>query len=247
MKIKLTPNQFHEELYDITVFVDTMPNVSMEPIHHEDGCTYWYGENDDGFVRFGISHDERDAFGHEPGYMWSSRASVFNGRFPSECFCKEVTIAVNENGHICRYHGFALNTEVIIEALTLEHQVAVYHNADDFETWVEVCDMGKCPKDIELRGTLVDTFVRCPRDGDTVASKRGRPNVPFKVTAIYFADEDGVVLIDDTAEAEWKLMRRALGCDASVDEYNRTYRDFNFHGLWIYNGEDRTYTYWEVK
>ena len=244
MKIQLTPNQFNEETYDITVFVDHMPEVEMQPLHQEDDTIFWYGENDDGFVRFGISYD-RPTFNHKPNYMWSSRSSVFNGYFPSECFCKEVTIATNTDGHIWKYHGFAMTTEALIEALDLDHQVAVYHDAEHNETYVEVCDMGKCPEELEFHGTLVDTFVRCPRQGDTISTKCRR-KMPFKMTAIYFADEDGVALIDDTTEAEWNLMRRVLGCDASVDDYNRTYRDLNFHGLWIYNSEDRTYTYWEV-
>lgn len=117
MTYKLTPNQFHPEVYDLTVYVDTLPEVHMDAIHHEADTTYWYGENSDGFVRFGISHDKRDVFGHEPGYMWSSRSSVFNGRFPAECFCKEVTLAVNENGYICRYHGIAMTVPAIMKLL----------------------------------------------------------------------------------------------------------------------------------
>lgn len=112
MKFQLTPNQFHPEVYDLTVYVDTLPKVDMKPIHNEADTTYWYGENDDGFVCYGISHNRR-VFGHEPGYMWSSRSSVFNGKFPSRCHCKEVTVAVG--GY--RYHDYAMTVQAIINLL----------------------------------------------------------------------------------------------------------------------------------
>lgn len=116
MKYTLTPNQFYPEVYDLTVYVDSLPEVTMDPIHHEGDTTYWYGENTDGFVRFGISHNRR-VFNHEPGYMWSSRSSVFNGKFSSKCFCKEVTLVVNENGREYRYGCFAMTAPAIMTLL----------------------------------------------------------------------------------------------------------------------------------
>ena len=112
MKFELTPNQFHTEVYDLTVHLDELPKVTMNVIHHKEGTDYHYGENSDGFVRFGISHDVR-VFNHEPGYMWSSRSSVFNGKFPSRCHCKEVTVAVGRH----RYHGYAMTVQAIINLL----------------------------------------------------------------------------------------------------------------------------------
>jgi hypothetical protein len=111
MTFELTPNQFHTEVYDLTVHLDNLPEVHMDAIRQEADTTYWYGENN-GFVRYGISHNRR-VFNHEPGYMWSSRSSVFNGKFPNKCHCKEVTICVDGT----RYHGYAMTVPAIIALL----------------------------------------------------------------------------------------------------------------------------------
>ena len=158
-KYALTLNQFHPEVYDLTVFVDDFPEVNMDVIHAEAGTTYWYGENDDGFVRFGISHDERDVFGHEPGYMWSSRSSVFNGKFSDKCFCKEVTIATIENGRICKYHGYAMTAIAIMKLLGEGYEL--FGLAQDGEYYVEIGEAYQILTDdiIASHGECIESFL----------------------------------------------------------------------------------------
>lgn len=154
MKYQLTPNQFHPEVYDLTVFVDDLPNVNMDVIHREADTTYWYGENPDGFVSFGISHDHR-VFNHEPGYMWSSRASVFNGRFPEKCHCKEVTVVHNGS----RYGHLAMTVPALIALLGGDYELFAF--VHDGEYFVEIGEAYQLFTDDQLtgRGELLETFL----------------------------------------------------------------------------------------
>lgn len=155
MTYKLTPNQFHPETYDITVFVDEMPEVHMNIIHHEGHTDYWYGENADGFVQYGISHDIRDSFGHRPGYMWSSRASVFNGRFPTMCHCNEVTIIHNGD----RYGYLAMAIPALIKLLSSDYELFAF--VRDGEYRIAVGDAYQLFTDDQLAslGELVESFL----------------------------------------------------------------------------------------
>lgn len=160
MKYELTPNQFHPEVYDLTVHVDDFPEVNMNAIRTEGDSTYWYGKNADGFVRFGISHNRR-VFNHEPGYMWSSRSSVFNGYFYDKCLCKEVTIAIVENGRLHKYHGFAMTATAIMELLGSDYELfglikdGEYHleigNADQILTDDIICSHGEVVESFRAR------------------------------------------------------------------------------------------------
>jgi hypothetical protein len=154
MKYELKPNQFHPEVYDLTVYVDNLPEINMDAIHHEGDTTYWYGENADGFVRFGISHDVR-MLGHEPGYMWSSRASVFNGRFPSKCHCKEVTVV--NNGY--RYGYLAMTVPALIDLLGDGYELFAF--IQDGEYFVEIGEAYQLFTDDQLdgRGELLESFL----------------------------------------------------------------------------------------
>ena len=154
MKFTLTPNQFHAEVYDLTVFVDELPTVSMDVLHQEDDTTYWYGENTDGFVRYGISHNRR-VFNHEPGYMWSSRSSVFNGKFPDKCFCKEVTVCCNG----CRYGHFAMTAQAIMRLLGNGYEL--FGLVKDGEYNVEIGDERQMLTNdiIEAHGECVESFL----------------------------------------------------------------------------------------
>lgn len=95
-KVELTKD------YEVLVYVDALPQVTKQPIFHEDGATYWYGEND-GFVSYGVTHDY-PTMGHNPGYMWSSRAGVFNGMFDKHCM-SVIICTEDSNGRTHKYGG----------------------------------------------------------------------------------------------------------------------------------------------
>lgn len=71
-------------IYQLEVYEDKLPEVTMTEIACIDGSHFHYGENEDGYVRFGVSDDE-PFMGHRPGYMWSSRSGVFNTAFGKKC------------------------------------------------------------------------------------------------------------------------------------------------------------------
>ena len=152
MYITYSQNENYPETYDLTIHTDSIPRVDTQPIHTEDGTTFWYGEDNRGFVNFGISYD-KPHMGHQPGYMWSSRASVFNGLF-SKC-CKEVTIYDGKY----RYSS-AMTLEAIFELLDEDHELAIYKDLQEAELYLEVCDKHSVPDYLYGRGYLVDTFCK---------------------------------------------------------------------------------------
>lgn len=154
MKFELTPNPFHTEVYDLTVHLDELPKVTMNVIHHEDGTDYHYGENSDGFVCYGISHNRR-VLGQEPGYMWSSRSSVFNGCFPTQCLCKEVIVCVNGSRNGC----YAMTISAIMDLLGDGYELFVL--AKDGEWSVEIGEVNQILTDdiIAAHGKCIASFV----------------------------------------------------------------------------------------
>ena len=152
MNIILTQNQFYPETYDITLEIDHLPEVTMDPIHHEGDRTFWYGESN-GFVRFGISDNQR-VLNHEPGYMWSSRSSVFNGLFSDRCFCTEVDIAVGNH----KYWGFAISCYKLLQLLSSEYTVANYRS-DDGENRIAVCRADNVPDMLGEHWTFIDDII----------------------------------------------------------------------------------------
>lgn len=146
--------------YRLIVEVDAMPKVTKKPILETDDTTYWYGENDDGFVSFGISHNYR-TFNHDPGYMWSSRSSVFNKMF-NDISCKEVSVHVfNECG---RYGHFGMTFDAIFEHLDFDKEIAIYKDKEDGEVMLEICDRYGSPNTLHDRWELVDTFMKIDED-----------------------------------------------------------------------------------
>ena len=154
MKLTYTRNQFNENTYDLTVEVDRLPEVPMTVLEETDDSHFWYGEDEYGFVKFGISH-KYPTMGHEAGYMWSSRASVFNGLF-DKC-CKEVTVKVR--GERWGYHGFAMNIYALCELLHEDYELAIYNDFKG-EVWLEVLDVYQSPDYLEGRGELIDTICK---------------------------------------------------------------------------------------
>lgn len=144
--------------YRLIVDVYEMPEVVKKPILETDDTTYWYGENDDGFVSFGISHNY-STFNHEPDYMWSSRASVFNGMFPKDISCKEVSVHVW--GECGRYGHLALTLDAILAHLDYDKEVAIYQDHDG-EIRLEICDRFGSPNQLdEWSGwLLIDTIAK---------------------------------------------------------------------------------------
>lgn len=87
----------------------------------------FYGEDEDGFVKYGSRNIKADKFGHKAGYVWSSRASIFNGCFDKNAM--EVTIIDSEN---YRYAG-NITVEKALELLNGSeyHIVQVTENYTD--------------------------------------------------------------------------------------------------------------------
>lgn len=148
--------------YRLIVEVDELPKVTKKPILETDDTTYWYGENDDGFVAFGISHNYR-TFGHEPGYMWSSRSSVFNGMFKDDISCKEVSVHVK--GESYRDGSLAMTIGAIFEHLDYDKEIAIYKDKEDGEICLEICDRFNSPNTLNYgRWELVDTMAKIDED-----------------------------------------------------------------------------------
>jgi hypothetical protein len=162
MYFTYTPNQFTEDqpftTYDLVLHTDEQPDITKEPILKTDDTTYWYGETDEGFVAFGISHNYRCLL-HEPGYMWSSRASVFNGMFRQDICCKEVLIKLD--GQRC-YGACAMTLEAIYELLDEDKEIALYEHWNDNEIRLEICDCRLSPNDLYGDGNwlLIDTIAK---------------------------------------------------------------------------------------
>lgn len=148
----LTPNDRGD--FKVNLYVDKFPSVHREPIYHKDDATFWYGEDEDGFVSFGVSYD-RPTLGHKPGYMWSSRASVFNGYFDKMYI--ECTIYEFDKPNSLGCWGY-FSIPTLIDNLTDNYEVATYHNKNDHETTYRVYRYGEV-KDITSDGKCIETFV----------------------------------------------------------------------------------------
>lgn len=153
MKFKLIPNYNYPKTYNLVAYVDEFPEVTMQPIHEENGNTFWYGENADGFAQFGIAFDT-DALGYEAGHVFPAYRAAFNGKFPSQCFCKDIIIAIDDDYH----YGFSLKVNTLFKMLSSDYELGIYRNADG-EVHIMICDVGECPKWIGMNGELVDSII----------------------------------------------------------------------------------------
>lgn len=110
-------------IWCMNIYMDYMPEVNMEEIAVVDGSHYHYGENSDGFVRFGVSYDE-STMGHKPGYMWSSRCGVFNTAFGKSLV--DITICTpNICGSITRW-GFYMTINKALELLPYNFHISMF-------------------------------------------------------------------------------------------------------------------------
>lgn len=83
------------ELFRLQLTVDEMPATPKETILFEnDTRQFVYGETPEGYVTYG-SISKVVADGHQPGYRWTSRASIFNGKFKKSCM--EVNFVKNNH------------------------------------------------------------------------------------------------------------------------------------------------------
>jgi hypothetical protein len=111
--------------WNLEVYVDETPNIQMEEIAHIGDSRFHYGENSDGFVRFGVSHDT-PSFGHQPGYMWSSRPGVFN-----TCFGKDVLEVI-----VCtpytRWGCYYMTADKLLELLPDDFHLSVFMDSEEW-------------------------------------------------------------------------------------------------------------------
>jgi hypothetical protein len=71
-------------LYKLELTVDELPTTDETVLLEDEEQKYVYGETPDGYVTYGCIAKNAH-HGNEPGYRWSSRASVFNGMFGKRC------------------------------------------------------------------------------------------------------------------------------------------------------------------
>lgn len=91
------------KLFKLQLTVDEMPATPKETILFEnDARQFVYGETPEGYVTYGsISKVASD--GHQPGCRWTSRASIFNGKFKKSCM--EVNFVEKNGKYPYRYSG----------------------------------------------------------------------------------------------------------------------------------------------
>ena len=126
VEMKKDPN----EIWCMEVHVDEAPRIIKQEIAHIDDSHYHYGE-ENGIVCFGVSNDHR-SFGHEPGYMWSSRCGVFNTMFGMRLI--DITLcAKNPYGGYCRYGYYNLTIDKALDLLPDGFHISLYQYADGEE------------------------------------------------------------------------------------------------------------------
>lgn len=72
------------KLYKLEVTIDKLPETRESVLFEDEEHKLVYGETPDGYVTYG-SITKSPCHGHDAGYRWSSRASVFNGEFNKRC------------------------------------------------------------------------------------------------------------------------------------------------------------------
>ena len=112
----------------LEVYTDSTPDIKMTEIANIGDQHFHYGENEDGFVRFGVSHDT-PSMGHEPGYMWSSRCGVFNTMFNKRCI--EVDLCT---GNYTRWGCYYMTVDKAMELMPDDFHISLFdaHDEDVF-------------------------------------------------------------------------------------------------------------------
>ena len=106
---KLVCNDWTNGYYKLEVYLNRLPDIVEKILYENEDSQLVYGE-DNGFIRYGAIA-KKASFGHQPGYRWSSRASVFNGMF-GKTGLDDVTYIVDG----CRYSG-CMDANLVLEFL----------------------------------------------------------------------------------------------------------------------------------
>lgn len=106
----LTCSTYTNNLYNLEVEIDSLSSMAESVLFEDEESKYVYGETPEGFVTFG-SISKKASYGHDSGYRWSSRASVFNGMFGKHCM--EVTLTYPRYGFMCR-SAIAMTIDAIL-------------------------------------------------------------------------------------------------------------------------------------
>ena len=115
--------------WEMEVYVDQYPNIEKSVICRHDGSNYHYGEDENGIVSFGISHDY-STFGHRPGYMWSSRCGVFNTMFGKEII--EITLCTpNDWSGYTRNGCYYMTVDKALELVPKDFHIAMFDAHDE--------------------------------------------------------------------------------------------------------------------
>jgi len=126
IEVKRDPNNN----WEACIYVDELPKVTKTEVACIEDSHFHYGENEDGFACFGVSYD-RPSFGHEPGYMWSSRCSVFNKLLGKSLM--DVTVCVpTPYGTISRYGYFYMDARKVLNLIPEDFYVAEFQSGDEY-------------------------------------------------------------------------------------------------------------------
>jgi len=151
VEVKKNPN----DIWEACIYVDELPKVNKTEVACIDGSHFHYGENEDGFVCFGVSSD-KPSMGHEPGYMWSSRCSVFNALLHKSLM--DVTVCVeNSYGSISRYGCFYMEARKVLDLIPEDFYVAEFQSGDEYQ--FEIISYAEEDADIALHAEWGCEFV----------------------------------------------------------------------------------------
>lgn len=109
IETKIVNDIWTNGLYQLEVYMDKLPKTVEEVLYENEERKLVYGDNN-GFITYGAI-SKTPNFGHQSGYRWSSRASVFNGMF-GKMGVDDVIYIVDG----CRYSG-CMDAMLVLEFL----------------------------------------------------------------------------------------------------------------------------------
>lgn len=151
IEVKKDPN----DIWEACIYVDELPKVTKTEVAYINGIHFHYGENEDGFVCFGVSYDY-EYMGHEAGYMWSSCCSVFNALLGKSLM--DVTVCVeNSYGSVTRYGCFYMDARKVLNIILEDFYVAEFQSGDEYH--FEIISYADKEADIALHSECGYEFV----------------------------------------------------------------------------------------
>lgn len=132
LEAKLENNNWTNGMYKLVLDVSELPKTTEKVLFEDEKCKLVYGENEYGFVTYG-SISKVASFGHQAGYRWSSRASVFNGTFQKECM--EITLVHNGSRH-CGSMQVQKALEYLPNEFYIIEQIKIYEDTKEISYYI---------------------------------------------------------------------------------------------------------------